>query len=68
MVKFIHNLTGTEMWVADERKQEYIEAGHVLASVPCAKPIEVTVEEPKEVIKEEPKKATPKKTSRIKKK
>ena len=68
MVKFIHKLTGTEMWVADERKLEYMEAGHKLASVSCAKPIEVHVEEPKEVIKEEPKKATPKKTSRIKKK
>lgn len=66
MIKFIHNLTGTEMWVADERKEEYLRAGHRLALSPSAKPAEVSVEEPKEV-KEEPKKAT-KKTSRAKKK
>ena len=68
MIKFIHNLTGTVMWVADERKEEYLRAGHRLALVPGAKPAKVSVEEPKEVIKEEPKKATPKKTSRAKKK
>ena len=68
MVKFIHNLTGTEMWVADERKLEYMEAGHKLASVSCAKPIEVHVAAPKEVIKEEPKKATPKRASRARRK
>ena len=67
MVKFIHNLTGTEMWVADERKEEYLRAGHRLALASSAKPAEVSVEEPKEV-KEEPKKATPKKTFRAKKK
>lgn len=66
MIKFIHGLTGTEMWVADERKEEYLGAGHRLAPLPCAKPAEVSVEEPKEV-KEEPKK-TPKRTSRAKKK
>ena len=54
------------MWVADERKEEYLRAGHRLALSPSAKPAEVSVEEPKEV-KEEPKKA-PKKTSRAKKK
>lgn len=31
MVKFINKLTGTEMWVADNRKDEYIRAGHVPA-------------------------------------
>jgi len=31
MVKFINKLTGTEMWVADNRKDEYIKAGHVPA-------------------------------------
>jgi hypothetical protein len=67
MVKFIHNLTGTEMWVADERKDEYLGAGHRLAPLPCAKPAEVTVEEPGEVM-EEPKKATPKRASRARKK
>ena len=66
MIKFIHSLTGTVMWVADERKEEYLRAGHRLAPVPCAKPAKVVVEEkPKEVVKEEPVKATPiKKTTK----
>lgn len=67
MIKFIHNLTGTEMWVADERKEEYERAGHRLALNPSAEPTEVLVDEPEEV-KEAPKKATTKKTSRAKKK
>ena len=54
------------MWVADERKDEYLRAGHRLA-LPSAKPAKVSVEEPREVIKEEPIKA-PKRTSRAKKK
>lgn len=63
MVKFIHNLTGTEMWVADERKDEYLAAGHKLAAESCAKPAEVAVvEEPKKAVDEEPKKASRKKT------
>ena len=36
MVKFINKHTGSVMWVADDRKEEYIEAGHKLASVPKA--------------------------------
>lgn len=55
------------MWVADERKDEYLGAGHKLAPLSCAKPAEVSVEEPEEV-KDVPKKATTKKTSRAKKK
>lgn len=55
------------MWVADERKEEYIRAGHRLALNPSAEPTEVLVDEPEEV-KEAPKKATTKKTSRAKKK
>ena len=31
MVKFINSLTGTEMFVADDRKEEYLAAGHRLA-------------------------------------
>lgn len=49
MIKFINRLTGTEMWVADERKDEYLRAGHRLA-LTCVKPIEKTektVEKPK---------------------
>lgn len=67
MIKFVNKFTHTIMWVADERKDEYLGAGHKLAPLPCAKPAKVAVEEPKEV-KEEPKKATPKRTLRAKKK
>ena len=28
MVKFINRLTGTEMWVAEDRVEEYKAAGH----------------------------------------
>ena len=31
MVTFINSLTGTEMFVADDRKEEYLAAGHKLA-------------------------------------
>ena len=31
MVKMINSLLGTEMWVAEERVDEYISAGHKLA-------------------------------------
>lgn len=51
MVKFINKTTNTDMWVADERKDEYLEAGHKLASTPVVKPAET----------EEVKKKTPKK-------
>lgn len=56
MVKFINALTGTEMLVADDRKEEYMAAGHRLAAIPSAKKIEH--EEPK---KTPVKKAAPKK-------
>lgn len=36
MIKFINKLTGTLMWVTDERKEEYIAAGHKLAADPSA--------------------------------
>ena len=32
MVKFINKLTGTEMWVSDNRVDEYKAAGHKLAA------------------------------------
>ena len=32
MVVFINALTGTEMLVADDRKEEYLAAGHRLAA------------------------------------
>mgnify|MGYP006874720202 CR=1 FL=1 len=56
MVKLINKTTGTPMWVADERKDEYIEAGHALASdTPGAKEPE---EKPVEVKKKTTAKAT----------
>ena len=43
MVKFINKLTGSEMWVAEDRVEEYKAAGHKLAAVaspkkPASKP------------------------------
>ena len=32
MVEFINVFTGTQMWVADERTEEYKAAGHKLAA------------------------------------
>ena len=32
MVKFINRLTGGEMWVAEDRVEEYKAAGHKLAA------------------------------------
>ena len=37
MVKFINKLTGTDMWVAEDRVEEYKSAGHKLADVPVTK-------------------------------
>lgn len=33
MVRFINRLTGNEMWVAEDRVEEYKAAGHRLAAV-----------------------------------
>ena len=33
MVKMVNASTGTEMWVADDRVDEYKAAGHILAAV-----------------------------------
>lgn len=38
MVKFINKLTGSVMWVAEDRQEEYIAAGHKLAAAPDKKP------------------------------
>ncbi len=57
MIKFINRATNTPMWVADERKEEYLRAGHRLAPVPCAKePVEVV-----EVVKDTEEAEKPKK-------
>lgn len=62
MVKLINAFTDTEMWVADERQDEYIAAGHKLAAAPVSKPTEVVDEEPTKVVKKTTaKKATTKK-------
>lgn len=46
MVKFINWLTGNEMWVADDRVDEYLKAGHKKAIEP-----EVKKPEPKKTRK-----------------
>ena len=51
MIKFTNALTGTEMLVADDRKDEYLAAGHILAAIPIAKKAETVQEEPKKVNK-----------------
>lgn len=37
MVKMINGLFGNEMWVAEERVEEYLAAGHKLAAIPKPK-------------------------------
>lgn len=55
MIKLINRMTGTEMWVADERLEEYLAKGHTLASSP------VVEEKPKPAPKK-PARKTAKKT------
>lgn len=64
MIKLIHRTSGTPMWVADDRIDEYLEAGHKLASEICEKePEEEPEKEPekKEAPKKQPKKSAKKK-------
>lgn len=35
MVRFINRLTGSEMWVAEDRADEYRAAGHAPADAPA---------------------------------
>lgn len=35
MVKMINRVTGSIMWVTEERKDEYLAAGHKLAAEPA---------------------------------
>jgi len=37
MIEFINKVTGTRMWVAENRAEEYKAAGHTPAVVPVAK-------------------------------
>ena len=46
MIKFINKLTGGEMWVADNRVDEYLAAGHKLAAE-AEKPKKAPVKKPK---------------------
>ena len=57
MIAFVNAVTGTEMLVADDRREEYIAAGHKLVAVPSAKKAEPVAEKPKE----EPQKVVSKK-------
>ena len=50
MVKLINWLTGTDMYVAEDRVEEYLKAGH---KMPCNK---VQVEKPVKAEKKTPKK------------
>lgn len=45
MIKFINGWTGTDMWVAETRVEEYIAAGHKLAADPPEVP--TVTEKPK---------------------
>lgn len=49
MVKLINKTTGSPMWVADEREDEYKAAGHILAAKPEKKPVVKEAEIPVEV-------------------
>ena len=51
MVKFIHKQTGTVMWVAEARVDEYKAAGHIPAAEekPAVKPAEKPAEKKKPV-------------------
>jgi hypothetical protein len=40
MIKMIDRFTGVEMWVADNRVEEYMAAGHKLAASDVVKPTE----------------------------
>lgn len=61
MIKFINGWTGTDMWVAETRVEEYIAAGHKLAAAPPEVPTVKEKPEPKTKEKAEPKKAPEKK-------
>lgn len=54
MVEMVNYLTKTQMWVADDRVEEYKAAGHWLAAEPGTAPAEV--EEVKETKKRTKKK------------
>ena len=60
MVEFINRFTGTQMWVTDERMEEYKAAGHKLAASPSV--ATMPTDEPKKATRKvATKKATTKK-------
>lgn len=61
MVRMINGWTKTEMFVADDRVNEYLAAGCILAAESAPKKAEPVKAEPKKEIKPEPKKAPVKK-------
>jgi len=63
MVKFTNKNTGSDMWVADSRKDEYLAAGHKLAASVSEK-----AEKPAKSIKEEVSKVVRKTTRKEAKK
>lgn len=58
MIKFINRFTGTEMWVADDRVDEYKAAGHQ----PAVVVVEAEEKTTETVTEEKPKKAATKRT------
>lgn len=56
MIKFTNKITGTDMWVASDRVEEYKAAGHVLAADLGTRPKNVPVKVVEETTTEEPKK------------
>lgn len=70
MVKFRNRLTGSIMWVTDDRKDEYIAMGHTLADAPIPeKPVKepVVEDKPKVAEKKAPAKKSTAKTTAKKK-
>ena len=60
MIEFINRFTGTQMWVTDERMEEYKAAGHKLAASPSI--ATMPTDEPKKATRKvATKKATTKK-------
>lgn len=59
MIKLINKTTGTPMWVADERVNEYLEAGHLPASEDTRKEPDMEAE----VVEDPPKVPDPVKES-----
>lgn len=60
-VEFKNRHTGTQMWVAEDRVEEYKAAGHILAADIANKPTEEPKAKPVALAKEPAKKATKKK-------